>query len=131
MSEDSELAPETDAPEIASRPKRGPAFPRLDHPHNLTLNALRGEDIARVLLTDGAIVGFETVEGDPKTSAADILAMTAALAGLAGEFGWDLSGDKTFHLRTQRVAARQAAAPQPSLMDETGGDDISGEASDE
>lgn len=41
MSEDGELIPETDAPEIVSRPKRGPAFPRLDHPHTLTLNALR------------------------------------------------------------------------------------------
>lgn len=122
MSEDAQTTPDIDAPETASRPKRGSSWPRVDHPHNLTLNPLRRENIARVLLAEGAVRGFETVEGQPKASAADIDAITQAIAALAEEFGWDITGDKILHLRTMRVAAWSAPAQQ---------DAAEGEASDE
>ena len=117
MSDDAEIIPQDDAPESVSRPQRGPSWPRLDHPHNLTLNALRRENIARVLLGDGDVRGFETVEGDPKESAADVPAITQAIAGLAAEFGWDITGDKVLHLRTLRVAVWTAPAPQDRAED--------------
>lgn len=83
--------------------KKGYSWPRVNDPDNMKFNCLRALGGARLLISDGEVILITDVKGIVIDCPDEMTAHKGALTSLAERFSWDLSGDKTLHLRTMRL----------------------------